>query len=91
MTSPLNVALTYYFVICGMWVTKSIRKNLKECFKKHRGSELLVLIKEANAIIRGWCEYHKVAVSSKVFGTLDNWLYEIQKKWVKRRTPKMNN
>ena len=70
---------------------KSIRQSLKDCFKKHRGSELIVLIKEANAIIRGWCEYHRSAVSSEIFGTLDNWLYEIQSKWIKRRTPKMTN
>ena len=70
---------------------KSVRQNLKDCFIKHRGSELKVLIKEANAIIRGWCEYHKVAVSSEIFGSLDNWLYEIQRKWIKRRTPKLTN
>lgn len=57
---------------------------------KHRGSTLLGLIKEANAIIRGWTLYHNSAVSSKIFAAIDDWLYEIQKKWVKRRTPRMS-
>ena len=69
---------------------KSIRQSLKDCFKKHRGNKLEKLIKEANAIIRGWTLYHNGAISSKIFATLDKWLYELQKKWVKRRTPKMN-
>jgi RNA-directed DNA polymerase len=69
---------------------KSVQQNLKECFVKHRGNEVALLIKDANAIIRGWCEYHKGAVSSEVFDSLDNWLYGVQKKWVKRRTPRMS-
>lgn len=70
---------------------RMVQQNLKECFKRNRGNSLSVLIKDANAIIRGWCEYHKVAVSKEIFGSLDNWLYKVQKKWVKRRTPKMTN
>jgi RNA-directed DNA polymerase len=68
---------------------KSVQQNLKECFKKHRGNSLPVLIKDVNAIIRGWCEYHKVAVSSEIFRSLDHWLYKVQMKWIKHRTPKM--
>ena len=69
---------------------KSVRQSLKDCFEKHRGNELIVLIKDANAIIRGWCEYHRGAVSSEIFGSLDKWLYEMQRKWIKRRTPKLS-
>lgn len=70
---------------------KSVRQSLKDCFEKHRGDELFVLIRDANAIIRGWCEYHKGAVSSELFGNLDKWLYEMQSKWIKRRTPRLAN
>ena len=69
---------------------KSIRQSLKDCFKKHRGNKLEVLIKDANAIIRGWTGYHNSVCSSELFGTLDKWLYEMQKKWIKRRTPRMS-
>ncbi len=70
---------------------KSVRQSLKDCFEIHRGNELFVLIKDANAIIRGWCEYHRGAVSKETFGQLDDWLYKVQKKWIKRRTPKLAN
>ncbi len=70
---------------------KSVRQNLKECFKKHRGKNIIGLIKEANAIIRGWTLYHNGSVSSKIFAKLDSWLYELQVKWIKRRTPQMGN
>lgn len=70
---------------------RMVRQKLKECFAKHRGNDIKVLIKDANAIIRGWCNYHKGAVSSEVFQELSNWLYEVQRKWLKRRTPRMSN
>jgi RNA-directed DNA polymerase len=70
---------------------KSVQQSLKDCFEKHRGNELIVLIKDANAIIRGWCEYHKGAVSSEIFTGLNKWLYKMQSKWIKRRTPRLSN
>jgi RNA-directed DNA polymerase len=69
---------------------KSVKQNLKDCFLKHRGNELQLLIRDANAIIRGWAAYHSGSVSKEVFNALDQWLYERQEKWVKRRTPKMS-
>jgi RNA-directed DNA polymerase len=69
---------------------KLVKQKLKDCFKKHRGSELPLLIKDANAIIRGWAAYHSGSVSKKVFSALDKWLYKRQEKWIKRRTPKMS-
>ncbi|MGK7940063.1 MAG: group II intron maturase-specific domain-containing protein, partial [Crocosphaera sp.] len=37
-----------------------------------------------------WTLYHNGSVSSKIFATIDNWLYELQAKWIKRRTPRMS-
>lgn len=68
---------------------KSIRQNLKKCFNKHRGSELSVLIKDANAIIRGWCGYHNSTAGKEIFSKIDKWLFFMQMKWIKRRTPRL--
>lgn len=69
---------------------KSLRQNLKDCFKEHLGSELSVLIKDANAIIRGWGGYHNGTTGKETFSKIDKWLYFIEKKWIKRRTPKLS-
>lgn len=69
---------------------KSVQQNLRDCFSKHRGNQLWLLIKNANAIIRGWAAYHNGSVSSKVFDNLDIWLYQHQWKWIERRTAKMS-
>ncbi|WP_256872063.1 group II intron maturase-specific domain-containing protein [Nostoc sp. TCL26-01] len=44
----------------------------------------LRVIKKLNPIIRGQANYFRVGVASKIFNSLDHWLYEKQKKYAKR-------
>lgn len=67
---------------------KAIQRKLKECLIKHKGSNAQALIKDANVIIRGWTEYHKGAVSKKIFAKIDNWMYRKVVKWLRHRAPK---
>jgi len=60
-------------------------QNIRETFKKHRGSKTIALIGDLNPKIRGWANYHKHVVSSKTFGYVDNCIRNELWRWMRRR------
>lgn len=74
---------------------KPSSKNVKEHYAKV--SQLIgkmdsattsELIRKLNPIIRGWANYYKHVVSSKIFNTLDHKIWQRIWKWAKRRHPR---
>jgi RNA-directed DNA polymerase len=61
--------------------------NLSEIFKKYRGSPAGLLIKELNPVIRGWTNYYKPFVSRKALEAMDNYLFQLQKRFILRTHP----
>jgi RNA-directed DNA polymerase len=45
------------------------------------------MIRRLNQLIRGWCNYHRHACSSKTFGKFDSWLFYEIRRWLHRRHP----
>jgi len=69
---------------------KSIRKvmtSLADTFRKNIGSSAEVLISKVNPIIRGWVESKRCWHSSRTFRKLDNYLFTLQLRWMKRKHP----
>jgi RNA-directed DNA polymerase len=66
---------------------KQIRKRLKGIWHKHLGSPTVALINEINPVIRGWCNYFRISVASRVFSDLDNFMYYRAKRYARRRHP----
>lgn len=64
---------------------QSFLRNVKETFLKHRGLPTIALIKDLNAKIRGWANYHKHVVSSKTFNYVDNCIRNHLWWWMRRR------
>jgi RNA-directed DNA polymerase len=64
---------------------KAIKQKLKETFRKYDGRPLEELISRVNPIIRGWCNYFRCSVASRTFDGLDNYLVQLQYRWVRRR------
>ncbi|MDO2392142.1 group II intron maturase-specific domain-containing protein [Mycobacterium avium subsp. hominissuis] len=74
-----------------------IRKRLAEEMRRLRGSNARAVIARMNPIIRGWSAYYRGAVSSKVFSSLDHYMWRLTsgrarrphpkkpKKWIARR------
>ena len=72
-------------------------RKIVELINKHKGKSQIVLIKNLNPVIKGWCNYFSIACCSQVFKQLDyiiNWkLYKWGikrhqkkgKKWVKSK------
>ncbi|MGL9762749.1 MAG: group II intron maturase-specific domain-containing protein [Wolbachia sp.] len=67
---------------------KPSRESIKQHTKiiKHKLKKMLAalqeaVIKELNPIIRGWCQYYTLAVSSKIFNSLDDIMFKKFWKW----------
>ncbi|MEB3881861.1 group II intron maturase-specific domain-containing protein, partial [Lyngbya sp. CCY1209] len=65
-------------------------EKVKEVIKKHKTSPQAALIKELNPIITGWSRYYSGAVSSEIFGKLDEILWQQLRAWVVSRCGNAN-
>jgi RNA-directed DNA polymerase len=66
---------------------KEMKRRLKATFRRWHGFPVDELINDLNPIIRGWANYFRVGVAAKVFERLDNYCFELQKRWVGRQHP----
>lgn len=78
----------------GKVIIKPTRKSVqglqdavRHTLKAHRGDSAWSLIRHLNQIIRGWCNYHRHASSTRIFGWFDTWLFWEIKRWLHRRHP----
>ncbi|WDD30119.1 group II intron maturase-specific domain-containing protein (plasmid) [Nostoc sp. UHCC 0926] len=62
----------------------NIRSKLRSEWLNCKGKSVDAVIKKLNPIIRGQANYFRVGVASKIFNSLDHWLYEKQKMYAKR-------
>jgi RNA-directed DNA polymerase len=62
---------------------RRIRERLRTELRSLRGSNAQAVIKRLNPIIRGWAAYYRTQVSSEVFGSLDQYLWELTFKWAR--------
>jgi len=60
-------------------------RTIHETFRKHRGSKTCSLIRDLNAKIRGWANYHKHVVSGRTFGYVDTYIWNETWRWMRRR------
>ncbi len=52
-----------------------------------RGSNAAAVLARLNPIIRGWAAYYRAVVSSKMFSTLDTYMWRLTYKWAKYSHP----
>ncbi|WP_299466354.1 group II intron reverse transcriptase/maturase [uncultured Microscilla sp.] len=67
---------------------QKIKKKIKEVFKEHVAQKQENLIYELNLVLRGWGNYFRTHVSSRVFTDIDSYIWQRTQKWIKRRHPK---
>lgn len=67
---------------------KSVMGKIRETVKANKTSTQESLVMKLNPIVRGWAEYHRVAVSSEMFAKADNEVFTLLWRWAKRRHPK---
>ncbi|WP_407542163.1 group II intron reverse transcriptase/maturase (plasmid) [Deinococcus radiomollis] len=64
---------------------QKIRDKLRREWQMMRGTHAGVVIARLNPIIRGWANYFRMGVSSKIFAGLDHWMFIRTCRWTKSR------
>ncbi len=62
---------------------RRIRERLRTEMRALRGANAFAVVKRLNPIIRGWAAYYRTVVSSKIFQSLDAYVWKLVYKWAK--------
>jgi RNA-directed DNA polymerase len=65
---------------------KAVRKHREQLagkMRQLRGSNAMAVIATLSPVIRGWTAYHRCMVSSKVFGSLEDYMWKLTWKWAR--------
>ena len=66
-------------------------EKLRGIVKKNKAIPAGELIRRLNPIIRGWAQYHQHVVSKDTFNAVDCAIYQLVRRWAKRRHPTKSN
>lgn len=66
---------------------RRLRKRLATEMRSLRGSNAMAVIARLNPIVRGWAAYYRGVVSSKIFSSLDNYVWRLTYKWATHTHP----
>jgi len=66
---------------------KAITNKVLDFIRKNKDMSPEKLIGKLNSIIRGWCNYHRKVISSRIFAKLDSTIFWSIWNWVRRRHP----
>ncbi len=64
---------------------QKIRSKIKDEWKALQGVNIQIVLAKLNPIIRGWANYFRVGIAKRSFARLDNFMYEKERKFVKRK------
>jgi RNA-directed DNA polymerase len=67
---------------------RRIRERLRTEMRALLGSNAAAVMRALTPVIRGWAAYYRTQVSSEVFSALDDYMWKLLYKWVKRTHPK---
>jgi RNA-directed DNA polymerase len=60
---------------------RRVRERLATEMRTLRGGNAMAVIATLNPVIRGWAAYYRGVVSSRLFGSLDHYLWHLTYKW----------
>jgi RNA-directed DNA polymerase len=60
---------------------RRLRERLASEMRTQRGGNAMTVIATLNPVIRGWAAYYRGVVSSKVFHSLDTYMWKLTYKW----------
>ena len=66
---------------------KAFLGGIRETIKAHVGGSLRELVRSLNPRIRGWANYFRHLVSSRVFTKVDTAIFDAMVRWMRRRHP----
>ena len=66
---------------------RRIRERLRTEMRALLGGNAASVLRTLTPIIRGWAAYYRIGVSSAVFSALDDYMWKLLYKWIKRTHP----
>ena len=66
---------------------RRIRERLRTEMRALLGSNAASVLRTLTPIIRGWAAYYRIGVSSAVFSAMDDYMWKLLYKWIKRTHP----
>jgi len=66
---------------------REIKTKLRHEWIRLRGGNVRAVLRTLNPIIRGWANYHRIGVASKVFYDLDAWMFRREVRFVRHTHP----
>ena len=69
----------------------SIKRKLKETFRKNQNASVDQMIRLIQPISTGWTNNYRHIVAKEKFGEIDNHIYRITSKWTHRKHPTQAN
>ncbi|MGH3805056.1 MAG: group II intron reverse transcriptase/maturase [Pseudonocardiaceae bacterium] len=63
---------------------RRLRERLAAEMRALRGSNAMAVIARLSPIVRGWAAYYRGVVSSRVFSTLDSYVWHLTYRWARR-------
>jgi RNA-directed DNA polymerase len=66
---------------------RRVRQRLRAEMRSLRGSNAAGVLRAINPIVRGWAAYYRGAVSTRVFSTLDAYMWRLTFRWARHTHP----
>ena len=66
---------------------QQVRQKLRAIWGRARHVPLPTALRDLNAVIRGWANYHRIVVARDIFRALDQWLAHRAYRYTKRHHP----
>jgi RNA-directed DNA polymerase len=66
---------------------KKLKERLVDEWYGLRGQNCATALAHLNPIIRGWSNYYRVVVSKRLFGQIDNWMFNKEVQWARNTHP----
>lgn len=63
------------------------REQLRDVWNSLDSCPIQQVLARLNPIIKGWANYHRVVVASKIFASMENWMYHRAWRYAKRLHP----
>jgi RNA-directed DNA polymerase len=64
-----------------------LRERMRIEWRKMRGTNVQAILSQFNPIVRGWANYFRIGVASRVFSNLDRFMYDRAYRYVKHTHP----
>jgi RNA-directed DNA polymerase len=70
---------------------QALRTKVDAIWKQYVGGPVRAVIRALNPVIRGWANYFRIGIASRIFSGLDNWMFLKAVRWVNRSHPHKPN